>query len=182
MTKCACATIRTFWSITNEWWRRVRTGRRMKEKGTVALVERTNILTSLSMALEAKATAFRPTAMRPALEALTDTVDVGSSISRLPRMDGMRAFAPRPSASDMPVIFLDLEGRGNRRTVRPEDGCRRYIESVLHALWNEEFERSSVTDAAQWPCGTATIEAKLARVRERGKLVGSCAHVPRTGL
>lgn len=81
----------------------------MKEKSTIALVDdERNILTSLSMALEAEGYKVRTyNDGVAALEALNDDpADLGIFDIKMPRMDGMELLRRVRQQSDMPVIFL----------------------------------------------------------------------------
>jgi two-component system response regulator ChvI len=92
---------------------------------TIALVDDDrNILTSVSIALETEgyrvetytdgASALDGLLARPPQLAIFDI--------KMPRMDGMELLRRLRQKSDLPVIFPHLQGRGNRRTVRPQDG------------------------------------------------------------
>ena len=81
----------------------------MKEKSTIALVDdERNILTSLSIALEAEGYKVRTYSDgAAALEALTEEpADLAILDIKMPRMDGMELLRRLRQQTDMPVIFL----------------------------------------------------------------------------
>ena len=143
----------------------------MKEKSTIALVDdERNILTSSRMALEAEGYKVRTYSDGvSALEALTeDPADLGIFDIKMPRMDGMellrRVRQQLRHAGDLP----HLEGRGDRRAVRPQDGCRRlHRQAVLAAL---VVERVKAVLRRFQPKEPAPPPIEAARMLERGKL------------
>ena len=81
----------------------------MKEKSTIALVDdERNILTSLSIALEAEGYKVRTYSDgAAALEALTEEpAELAILDIKMPRMDGMELLRRLRQQTDMPVIFL----------------------------------------------------------------------------
>jgi DNA-binding response OmpR family regulator len=84
-------------------------GSSMKEKSTIALVDdERNILTSLSIALEAEGYKVRTyNDGAAALEALAEEpADLAILDIKMPRMDGMELLRRLRQQTDMPVIFL----------------------------------------------------------------------------
>ena len=96
---------------------------------TIALVDDDrNILTSVSIALEAEG--YRIMTYTDGASALdgfkTSPPDLAILDIKMPRMDGMETAAP-PAPEDRHAGDLPhLQGRGDRRTVRPQDGRRRF--------------------------------------------------------
>ena len=104
---------------------------------TIALVDDDrNILTSVSMALESEG--YRVMTYTDGASALdgfkTSPPDLAILDIKMPRMDGMETAAPA-APEDRPAGDLPhLEGRRDRRAVRPQDGRRRFHpEAVLAA-------------------------------------------------
>ena len=102
---------------------------------TIALVDDDrNILTSLSIALQAEGFATRVYSDgEAALKALIENPpDLAVFDIKMPRMDGMELLRRLREKSDLPVIFLTSQGRGAGRGARPRDGRRRlYRQAVL---------------------------------------------------
>ena len=108
------------------------------KKGTwmpkIALVDDDrNILTSVSLTLEAEGyNVSTYTDGASGLEGLTsDRPDLAILDIKMPRMDGMELLRRLRQKSDLPVIFLTSQGRGDRRVVRPQDGRRRFHQEAV---------------------------------------------------
>ena len=139
---------------------------------TIALVDDDrNILTSVSIALEAEG--YRIMTYTDGASALdgfkTSPPDLAILDIKMPRMDGMEtlaAVAPEVGhAGDLP----DLQGRGDRRAVRPQDGRRRFHpQTVLAAAAGRAGQGGA---AARDSKGReAPKETDSAKVLERGQL------------
>src|SRR5712671_4659470 len=119
---------------------------------TIALVDDDrNILTSVSIALEAEG--YRIMTYTDGASALdgfrTSPPDPAILDIKMPRMDGMetlRRLAEIRSAGN----FSHLQGRGNRRVVRAQDGRRRfYPQAVFAAPAGRAREGGTATRSAE---------------------------------
>ena len=143
----------------------------MKEKSTVALVDdERNILTSLSMALEAEGYKVRTYSDgAQALEALADEpVDLGIFDIKMPRMDGMELLRRVRQQSDMPVIFLTSKDEEIDELFGLKMGADDYISKPFSQRLVVERVKA-VLRRAQARDGLGGDE-EAARVLERGKL------------
>ena len=96
---------------------------------TIALVDDDrNILTSVSIALEAEG--YRIMTYTDGASALdgfkTSPPDLAILDIKMPRMDGMETLRRLRQKIRHPGDLPDLQGRGDRRIVRPQDGRRRF--------------------------------------------------------
>ena len=143
----------------------------MKEKSTIALVDdERNILTSLSMALEAEGYRVRTYSDgAAALEGLTgEPADLGVFDIKMPRMDGMELLRRVRQQSDMPVIFLTSKDEEIDELFGLKMGADDYIAKPFsHRLVIERVK--AVLRRAQAREGTPTVE-EASRVLERGDL------------
>ncbi len=145
------------------------------EMATIALVDDDrNILTSVSIALESEgyrvetytdgASALEGSAARPPNLAILDI--------KMPRMDGMELLRRlrqkyRP-AGDLP----DLQGRRDRRALRPQDGRRRlHPQAVLAAPAGRARQGGAAPRVGRARRGAAKAPAQQAKSLERGPLV-----------
>ncbi|MGI9525201.1 MAG: response regulator transcription factor [Hyphomicrobiaceae bacterium] len=143
----------------------------MKEKCTVALVDdERNILTSLSMALEAEGYRVRTYSDgAQALEALNeDPVDLGIFDIKMPRMDGMELLRRIRQQSDMPVIFLTSKDEEIDELFGLKMGADDYIAKPFSQRLVVERVKAVLRRAQAREGQSGTEEA--ARVLERGKL------------
>jgi len=143
----------------------------MKEKNTVALVDdERNILTSLSMALEAEGYKVRTYSDgAQALEALTeDPVDLGIFDIKMPRMDGMELLRRVRQQSDMPVIFLTSKDEEIDELFGLKMGADDYIAKPFSQRLVVERVKAVLRRASARDGVSGTEEA--ATVLERGKL------------
>ena len=143
----------------------------MKDKKTIALVDdERNILTSLSMALEAECYRVRTYCDgAQALEALTgDPVDLGIFDIKMPRMDGIELLKRVRKNSDIPVIFLTSKDEEIDELFGLKMGADDYIAKPFsHRLVVERVK--AVLRRAQARDGTSTTK-ETASILERGKL------------
>jgi two-component system response regulator ChvI len=143
----------------------------MKEKSTIALVDdERNILTSLSMALEAEGYRVRTYSDgAAALEGLSEeAADLGVFDIKMPRMDGMELLRRIRQTSDMPVIFLTSKDEEIDELFGLKMGADDYIAKPFsHRLVVERVK--AVLRRAQAREGTITPE-ETSRVLERGEL------------
>ena len=143
----------------------------MKEKSMIALVDdERNILTSLSMALEAEGYRVRTYSDgAAALEGLsTEPADLGVFDIKMPRMDGMELLRRVRQQSDMPVIFLTSKDEEIDELFGLKMGADDYIAKPFsHRLVVERVK--AVLRRAQAREGTASVE-ETTRVLERGAL------------
>jgi two-component system response regulator ChvI len=143
----------------------------MKEKSTIALVDdERNILTSLSMALEAEGYKVRTYADgAAALEGLTgEAADLGIFDIKMPRMDGMELLRRIRQQSDMPVIFLTSKDEEIDELFGLKMGADDYIAKPFSQRLVVERVKAVLRRASARE-GVAT-PTEAARVLERGKL------------
>ena len=108
----------------------------MPVTNTIALVDDDrNILTSVSMALEAEGFAVRCYSDgAEALKGMTaQPVDLAVLDIKMPRMDGMELLGQLRQQSHDPGDLPDLEGRRGRRAARPAHGRRRLHQEAVFA-------------------------------------------------
>ena len=143
----------------------------MKEKSSIALVDdERNILTSLSMALEAEGYKVRTYSDGvAALEALTEEpADLGIFDIKMPRMDGMELLRKVRQQSDMPVIFLTSKDEEIDELFGLKMGADDYIAKPFSQRLVVERVRTILR--RQTPKDGQQPVTEAARVLERGKL------------
>ena len=143
----------------------------MKEKSTIALVDdERNILTALSMALEAEGYKVRTYSDgASALEALTeDPADLGIFDIKMPRMDGMELLRRVRQQSDMPVIFLTSKDEEIDELFGLKMGADDYIAKPFSQRLIVERVRAILRRVG--PKDAQATETAIANVLERGKL------------
>jgi two-component system response regulator ChvI len=141
----------------------------MKDKSTVALVDdERNILTSLSMALEAEG--FRVVTYTDGVAALEglagQPADLGVFDIKMPRMDGMELLRRVRQQSDMPVIFLTSKDEEIDELFGLKMGADDYIAKPFSQRLVVERVKAVLRRAHAREAGASTTEAS--RVLERG--------------
>ena len=142
---------------------------------TIALVDDDrNILTSLSIALQAEGFATRvysdgETALKALIE---NPPDLAVLDIKMPRMDGMELLRRLREKSATPGHLPDLQGRGAGRGARPRDGRRRlYRQALLAAAADRPHPRRPAPRRAARAAaggGRATSRAGADRARPAG--------------
>jgi two-component system response regulator ChvI len=143
----------------------------MKEKSTVCLVDdERNILTSLSIALEAEGYRIRTYSDgAAALEALTEEpADLAILDIKMPRMDGMELLRRLRQQTDMPVIFLTSKDEEIDELFGLKMGADDYITKPFSQRL--VVERVKAVLRRFQPKDPASAATEAARVLERGKL------------
>ncbi len=143
----------------------------MKEKSTIALVDdERNILTSLSMALEAEGFKVRTYSDGvAALEAITEEpVDMAVLDIKMPRMDGMELLRRLRQITDMPVIFLTSKDEEIDELFGLKMGADDYISKPFSTRL--VVERVKAVLRRGMPKDATQSAGEAARILERGML------------
>jgi two-component system response regulator ChvI len=146
-------------------------GSSMKEKSTIALVDdERNILTSLSIALEAEGYKVRTYSDgAAALEALTEEpAELAILDIKMPRMDGMELLRRLRQQTDMPVIFLTSKDEEIDELFGLKMGADDYITKPFSQRL--VVERVKAVLRRFQPKDPTSAPTEAARVLERGKL------------
>ena len=144
----------------------------MKEKSTIALVDdERNILTSLSIALEAEGYKVRTYSDgAAALEALTEEpAELAILDIKMPRMDGMELLRRLRQQTDMPVIFLTSKDEEIDELFGLKMGADDFIKKPFsQRLLVERVKAVLRRASSRDPSAPATEASKII---ERGKLL-----------